>query len=90
MAKIRIKTGKELILHRGQGYSLATKSAGPAGIDVPELSHVSYEKSLGDARFTKTVRARHRHGLIVVKVFLKPDNGLKLESYINNITSMLM
>lgn len=70
----------------GQGYSLTTLSAGSAGIDVPELADLSYEKSLGDARFMKTIRARHAAGLVVVKVLVKPYSSMKLDKYIAAIS----
>ena len=69
----------------GQGYSITTLSAGAANIDVPELSDLSYEKSLGNARFMKTVRARRRDGLVVAKVVMKPYPSLKLDEYVKVI-----
>ena len=66
----------------GQGYSLTTLSAGSAGIDVPELADLTYEKSLGMARFLKSIRARHADGLVVVKVAMKPYTNMKLEPYV--------
>lgn len=69
----------------GQGYSLTTLSAGSAGIDVPELSDLAYEKSLGDARFMKAIRALHRDGLVVVKVVMKPYASMKFTTYIREI-----
>lgn len=54
----------------GQAYSLTTLSAGSAGIG--ELSDLQYEKPLGTARFMKAVRARHKNGLVVAKVVMKP------------------
>lgn len=69
----------------GQGYSITTLSAGAANIDVPELSDLNYEKSLGNARFMKTVRARRRDGLVVAKVVMKPYPSLKLDEYIKVI-----
>jgi phosphoinositide-3-kinase regulatory subunit 4 len=69
----------------GQGYSLTTLSAGSAGIDAPELSDLAYEKALGDARFMKAIRARHRDGLVVAKVVMKPYSSLKFASYIESI-----
>lgn len=65
----------------GQGFSLTTPSVGSAGIDVPELSDLVYEKSLGVARFMKSVRARHHDGLVLVKVFVKPYTPMALEKY---------
>lgn len=69
----------------GQTYSLATVSAGSAGIDVPELSDLTYEKSLGTARFMKSVRARNQHGLVVVKLVMKPYPLLDLGKYVRDI-----
>ncbi|KAL1992395.1 hypothetical protein VTN49DRAFT_4427 [Thermomyces lanuginosus] len=69
----------------GQGYSLTTLSAGAAGIDVPELSDLVYEKSLGSARFMKSIRARQRNGLVFVKVIMKPYPSMKLDPYVKEI-----
>ncbi|KAL1955446.1 hypothetical protein VTO42DRAFT_8539 [Malbranchea cinnamomea] len=70
----------------GQGYSLATLSAGSAGIDIPELADLVYERSLGTSRFMKSIRARHRNGLAIIKVIMKPYPGLKLYPYVEAIT----
>ncbi|KAJ9358076.1 hypothetical protein DTO027B9_2646 [Paecilomyces variotii] len=70
----------------GQGYSLTTLSAGSAGIDVPELSDLVYEKSLGSARFMKSIRARQQNGLVFIKVIMKPYPSMKLDPYIKAIT----
>jgi len=57
----------------GQGFSLTPLSAGSAGIDVTELSDLQYELSLNNtARFMKSVRARHKDGLVVAKIIVKP------------------
>ncbi|KAL8994194.1 MAG: hypothetical protein Q9169_005779 [Polycauliona sp. 2 TL-2023] len=69
----------------GQGFSLATSSSGPAGIDVPELSDLTYEKALGQARLMKSIRARHQHGLVVVKLVMKPYPQLDLGKYVRAI-----
>ncbi|KAL8948366.1 MAG: hypothetical protein Q9222_005437 [Ikaeria aurantiellina] len=66
----------------GQSFSLTTLSSGPAGIDVPELWDLSYEKSLGQARLMKSVRARHQNGLIVVKVVMKPYPQMDFAKYV--------
>jgi phosphoinositide-3-kinase regulatory subunit 4 len=66
----------------GQGYSITTLSAGSAGIDVPEMADLTYEKSLGNARFMKTIRARHKEGLVVVKVVMKPYSTFRLDKYV--------
>jgi phosphoinositide-3-kinase regulatory subunit 4 len=70
----------------GQGFSLTTLSAGSAGIDVPELSDLVYEKSMGTARFMKSIRARHQDGVVLVKVIVKPY-AMKLEKYKRRIIS---
>lgn len=64
----------------GQGFSITTLSAGSAGIDVPELSDLVYEKSMGTARFMKSIRARQTGGVVLVKVFVKPY-AMKLKAY---------
>ncbi|KAI9828068.1 MAG: Serine/threonine-protein kinase [Thelocarpon impressellum] len=69
----------------GQGYSLTTLSAGSAGIDVPELADITYEKTLGTARFMKSIRARHHDGLVFVKVVMKPYPSMKLDPYARQI-----
>lgn len=68
----------------GQGFSLTALNAGNAGIDVPELSDLVYEKSMGSARFMKSIRARHQDGLVLVKVVVKPY-AMKLEKYKRSI-----
>lgn len=72
----------------GQGYSLTTLSAGSAGIDVPELADLTYDKSLGNARFMKCIRARHRDGLVVAKVIMKPFADMNLDGYVRILHSM--
>ncbi|KAK1598283.1 uncharacterized protein LY79DRAFT_666055 [Colletotrichum navitas] len=69
----------------GQGFSLATPSAGSAGIDIPELSDLVYEKSIGNARFMKSIRARHHDGVALVKVLVKPYTPMPLEKYKRDI-----
>ena len=72
----------------GQGFSLTTLVGGSAGIDVPELSDLVYEKSMGTARFMKSIRARHQDGIVLVKVIAKPY-AMKLDKYKKRIISML-
>lgn len=62
----------------GQGFSVTTPAAGAAGIEVPELADLVYEKTLGSARFMKTIRARHHDGVVLVKVFIKPYTPMSL------------
>lgn len=73
----------------GQGFSLTTLSAGSAGIDVPELSDLVYEKSMGTARFMKSIRARHQDGVVLVKVIVKPY-PMRLEKYKKRIIRTLL
>lgn len=65
----------------GQGFSLATPTAGSAGIDIPQLGDVQYERSIGNARFMKSVRGRTDHGVVLVKVLVKPYTEVKLDKY---------
>lgn len=65
----------------GQGFSVTTPSAGAAGIDIPELADLVYEKTVGSARFMKSVRARHNDGVVLVKVFIKPYTPMSLDDY---------
>lgn len=69
----------------GQSVSLAALSAGSAGINVRELEDLTYEKSLGTARFMKCIRARHQNGLVVVKVAMRPYPEFKFGEYVKAI-----
>ncbi|KAA1474364.1 ARM repeat-containing protein [Dentipellis sp. KUC8613] len=63
------------------GYPL-TRNAGALDSFVAELgTDIVYEKSLGSSRFLKTVRCRHRNGILLAKIFIKPDPGLSLRKY---------
>jgi phosphoinositide-3-kinase regulatory subunit 4 len=72
----------------GQGFSITTPSAGSAGIDAPELADLVYEKSIGKARFMKSIRARHQDGVVLVKVFVKPYATMELKEYKRKIIRM--
>ncbi|OAQ30331.1 ARM repeat-containing protein [Linnemannia elongata AG-77] len=65
----------------GNSVSTVTPSAATAGIDsyVSELGDIHYDKSLGSARFMKTIRGRQRDGTVVVKIFVKPESGYSLK-----------
>jgi phosphoinositide-3-kinase regulatory subunit 4 len=71
----------------GNGFSLQALSAGPGGIDVPELSDLTYEKSMGTARFMKSIRARHDDGVVLAKVVVKPY-AMSLAKYKKRIIGM--
>lgn len=65
----------------GQGFSLATPSAGAAGIDIAQLQDVQYERSIGNARFMKSIRGRHENGVVLVKVLVKPFGHVNIERH---------
>ncbi|KAI2625160.1 hypothetical protein GGS21DRAFT_531559 [Xylaria nigripes] len=65
----------------GNSYSLSTPYAGSAGIDIPELSDLAHERSIGNARFMKSIRARHRDGVALAKVTAKPYSDCSLKEY---------
>uniref|UniRef100_A0A4W4HC45 non-specific serine/threonine protein kinase n=1 Tax=Electrophorus electricus TaxID=8005 RepID=A0A4W4HC45_ELEEL len=46
-----------------------------------DIHDYEYDKSLGSTRFFKVARAKHREGLVVVKVFAIQDPSLPLSSY---------
>ncbi|KZT63489.1 WD40 repeat-like protein [Daedalea quercina L-15889] len=59
-----------------------TRTTGALDSFVAELGgEIVYERSMGSARFLKTVKCRHRNGYMVVKIFVKPDPGLSLRKY---------
>jgi len=75
----------------GHGYSsLAERNVGAAGSDISELPEFSFEKTLGTGRFLKTIRARHRKGTTVAKIFAKPGGGgYSLKRYFQRIERIL-
>ncbi|KAH9807814.1 WD40 repeat protein [Teratosphaeria destructans] len=64
----------------GQGYS-TTLPPGPSAIETAEFSDLDFEKSLGGARFLRTMRARHQHGIVVAKVCMKANPGISFKKY---------
>ncbi|KAK9465828.1 hypothetical protein V1512DRAFT_264820 [Lipomyces arxii] len=73
----------------GNQISQVTPSASTVGIDsyVDELGDIQYDKTCGSARFMKTVRGRHKDGLVIVKIFIKPTASLGLRSFQKQLTS---
>lgn len=65
----------------GQGYSLTTLPAGPSAIETPELADLTFEKALGGPRFLRTVRARHKSGIVVAKVCMKSSAKVSFSKY---------
>ncbi|KAG7095893.1 hypothetical protein E1B28_006581 [Marasmius oreades] len=65
-----------------QSGATLTRTTGALDSFISELGgDIIYEKSLGSARFLKTIKCRHKNGYLVVKVFIKPDPGVTLRSY---------
>ena len=69
----------------GQSVSLAPVSIAALNINVRELTDLSYEKSLGSARFMKSIRARHKDGLVVVRVVMRPNPEYSFSRHIRDI-----
>ncbi|CEG71017.1 Putative VPS15 protein kinase [Rhizopus microsporus] len=69
------------------GNKISTVTA-IAGIDsyVSELNDINYQKSIGNARFMKTILGRHeRDGYVVVKIFVKPELGMSLKKRVKKL-----
>ncbi|KAF9224775.1 ARM repeat-containing protein [Gyrodon lividus] len=65
-----------------QSGSTLTRTSGALDSFVTELGgDITYEKSIGQARFLKTVKCRHRSGYLVIKIFIKHDPGISLRTY---------
>ncbi|OBZ66825.1 putative serine/threonine-protein kinase VPS15 [Grifola frondosa] len=65
----------------GNAQSL-TRTSGALDSFVADLGgDIVYERSLGSARFLKTVKCHHKNGYLVVKIFVKPDPGVSLRKY---------
>ncbi|KAJ7594229.1 hypothetical protein C8J56DRAFT_926236 [Mycena floridula] len=65
-----------------QPGSMLNRPTGALDSFIAELGgDIIYEKSLGSARFLKTVKCRHKNGPLVVKIFIKPDPGVALRTY---------
>lgn len=67
---------------------MTSPSAGAAGIDVPELADLVYEKAIGSSRFMKSIRARHHDGVVLAKVFVKPYTPMSLDEHRQKIICM--
>ncbi|KAF8128699.1 hypothetical protein EV363DRAFT_1433081 [Boletus edulis] len=65
-----------------QSGSTLTRTTGALDALVSELTpDIVYEKSIGQTRFLKTVRCRHRNGPLVIKIFIKHDPAISLRAY---------
>lgn len=70
------------------GNTHSNSNARMAGIGnlVAEVGNdIQYDKGLGNSRFLRAVRARHKFGPIVVKTFVKPDLSMSLKSLVKHI-----
>lgn len=63
------------------GNHLATTSTGWDYTHLHELPGIFYESSLGKGWFLKSLKCIHDEGPVVVKVFIKRDQNVKLEEY---------
>ncbi|KAF9530534.1 hypothetical protein CPB83DRAFT_905184 [Crepidotus variabilis] len=65
-----------------QSGSVLTRTTVALDSFVGELGgDIIFEKSLGSARFLKTVKCSHRNGYLVIKIFIKPDPGVSLRTH---------
>ncbi|TKY85009.1 hypothetical protein EX895_006089 [Sporisorium graminicola] len=70
------------------GNTHSNSNARMAGIGnlVAEVGNdIQYDKGIGNSRFLRAVRARHKLGPIVVKAFVKPDPSISLKSLVKHI-----
>ncbi|KAI9297523.1 ARM repeat-containing protein [Neoconidiobolus thromboides FSU 785] len=60
----------------GNNLSGRIPTTNAAGIDtyIEELEGLSYKKSLGNARFIKTVKGGSKNGAVVIKIMVKPTD----------------
>ncbi|ESK97721.1 phosphoinositide 3-kinase regulatory subunit 4 [Moniliophthora roreri MCA 2997] len=69
-----------------QSGSMLTRTTGALDSFVSELGgDIEYERSLGSARFLKTVKCKHRNGYLVIKIFIKPDPGVTLRTHLRRL-----
>jgi len=47
--------------------------------------HAYIDYSIGSARFMKTIRGLHKDSLVIVKIFVKPEQGLSLQRYVQRL-----
>lgn len=70
------------------GNTHSNSNARMAGIGnlIAEVGNdIQYDKGIGNSRFLRAVRARHKYGRIVVKTFVKPDPSMSLKSLVKHI-----
>lgn len=70
----------------GNTHSNANARMAGIGNLVAEVGNdIQYDKGIGNSRFLRAVRARHKFGPIVVKTFVKPDPSMSLKSLVKHI-----
>ncbi|KAI9143991.1 hypothetical protein BKA69DRAFT_1122650 [Paraphysoderma sedebokerense] len=81
------------------GNSLSSTASSVTAVEalVSEIPEVQYEKRhvtfllsyskrfAGSARFLKTIKAKHNEGPIVIKIFVKPEQGVSLQTYVSKL-----
>lgn len=55
----------------------------------PIKAHISFIHSLSASRFLKTILVRHEYGLLVLKLFIKPDPLMTLRVYQRRLKSKI-
>lgn len=71
------------------GNHLASQSSQIDHTHLHDLPGILYESSLGQGWFLKTLRCIHEEGTVVVKVFVKRDQNLKLDEYEERLKGFL-
>lgn len=74
----------------GQGYSLTSVSTGAGALDASELADLAYERSLGNAKFMKCIRARRDNGVVVAKLAGKAVQNENWDRYARGLTGKLV
>ncbi|OLL25379.1 putative serine/threonine-protein kinase VPS15 [Neolecta irregularis DAH-3] len=71
----------------GASLSSLNSAATTATIDsyVAEIGDMHYERRSRSARFIKTIRAKHKDGPVVIKIFIKPQQVYSLADIIGGI-----
>lgn len=57
----------------------------PMGRGVPHTPSLPAPHRMGSSRFLKAIKARHRHGPLVVKTFLKPEAHYSLRPLVRRL-----
>jgi hypothetical protein len=63
------------------------RGEGRKALAISSLSDA--RRSMGSSRFLRAVRARHRHGLVVIKAYIKPDSAVSLRALVRRLRGEL-